>query len=284
MITPTNPCIKFLPSSDSTQNEQHYNYFNAMNNIIEPVYCALLQHTKSTTLCKYSIIYQYFESVHIENRGSYKKFIPSGYFYYGSHILLNIHYWKKNKKHGLKLQTRSLQATFWHELGHAIDKHLSIEKYRKRKQYLEKHYKLSTEMMPQVYQCIARYKKSVMPNKHKNYISYYLSAQTTLYKHPHYCYVNINYLRCAEEAFAESMSYLLHWFMDKQENESKILTARYSIDRSVIKCLMPLLKYLLKNIDWQYIGVPLNKYYQRKAKIVQNLQKIDCMPFKKIVR
>lgn len=228
----------------------------------------------SQVLKKYFIDFHNIVDEYKSGRGNEKPFLPAGMCYYEQKIYMNSTNWQNYIQYGKNWSSFSVRNIFLHEIGHAIDysyHHFNniIPNKNLRGRFISNNYEFK-KFTRMSYKISRKY-----TIKQYNSIMYYIHPKIkTTPKGVKYEWDTTN-----KELFAESFSILSNWFIngfDKQD--TFIIDSKISNERLKIKTFMPILKYLLKNINWAYLGVNKLHLRQRKTMIKLFLEKIDGLP------
>ena len=292
-----------------------YHKFRGSMISIDPLWETLLKHAQITYYQKHHIEFLNETRVHKEAR--VKPFIPAGSYYKGSHISLNVSNMSTYCRYGQMWGKKTMQHIFTHELGHAInytsvdrveDMHL-IRTPEKVIHYDE--YSKQPHFTRLVKQCFCRYCHMPKKDKRKSGIDYYVKP-TMAKNYPavekkdsagvsdlqsdigfgvpdlkksnfmNSYQVKPNYDRPNAESFSESFAYILDFMLCGYGiAEQAALHNKTSVTRRQIKVLMPVIRYLLKNIKWDLIGVPSHRIVKRKIQFRRILDKIENIPYTK---
>lgn len=259
---------------ENIKNTEQFLLFKKQHIFLLPIIDKLFNSNK--VLANYGIHYHNIMEKYYEKRGNMKSFAPGGMCYYNSHIYLNTDNMKSPQEYGKIWNKRFVTNILLHELGHAIDWEyrndnkimLGDKKSNKRiinSQNFTKYTKIA-------------YKRSRKYNKeNRKIVAYNTHPKIVLNRNK--AKIIYNWDRANSENFAESFAIISNWLINGfSQVESFTIHSGESNKRLQIKILMKTLQYLLKNCNWEYLGVPSNLMSKRKNLIKQLLNKIDKMP------
>jgi hypothetical protein len=256
---------------NSLTNNIHYINFTKIYSYTRPIVDLFYANTKIKYFDFHKIVVSQIDNVNDKRVGN---FIPAG-SYYNSKIYFNVNKWNfngRNTKKNNEIKNRLIRV-FLHEIGHAIDQSSEINKLMKNK-YSYNYNKISQQ--PIFIKLLKQSNYKTIPKiSYQNYLcKYYLGSinnSKNLYQD--------KWRKGTSEAFAESFSILLKWFLlGFDKNDSLLLEVKNSNYRTLIKALMPVLYYLLKNVNWEYVGVPPLLIFKHKHKILKYLFQIEKVP------
>lgn len=267
---------KFITDLETTYFDNYSgNVFKQVYKHLRPSINTLYANTKLSHLKKISLKMGLDLEKYTEVRSNVPPFIPAGY-YYSNQVFINTHQWQGYLKNGKAWALKGYSSIYFHELAHGIDfKYNNIQLWKNNKNNSNGQLSYDIKFLKHV--------KKSYKNKHKvktkqnGYLSYYMCPSVQIKNKK----VSYKWNRASEEAFAESFSCLCDWLLNGfKKIDNLILTGNVHKRYIVIKTLVPTMRYLMKNLDWETIGVPTTLIQKRKKLIYNYLEIIDNMSYK----
>lgn len=243
--------------------QKQYSLFKKMYKGIFPYLDSLYNQTSNSYLRRYCFEFSDDNEIYDEKRKSLKNFIPSGMCYYNQKVFINTKVVDNNKV-GRDWQNFALHHIVWHELGHAIDFPYEMKDVFKSN--------INNEFKKNKIMSLTKrnYKKSLLlKKKDKEKIDYYTAPSFSYDKETLY-----DWERSRTETIAESMSFLMKWLNYGFGKEDYLVLHGDIVTRKLLQILSETMLYLLKEIDWTYLGIHHQLIIKRKIQIKNYLKKI----------